>query len=95
MLDGTPHQTGAVALDETVCLEVDRRDIAILLERKPMAGMDMPAVLGKQFHSSQQLVRVRAMRNPNQVIEAEASMGERPARGVGQRGLGSLPPSSS
>src|SRR5438270_1045649 len=58
MLDQTPHQTGATALEETVCIEVDRKDITVLLERKPMAGMDMLAVLGRQFHASQQLVRV-------------------------------------
>src|SRR3954452_5231372 len=52
MLDGTPHQTGAIAMDNTVCIEVDRTDIANLLEKKPMAGMDMLAVLGKQFHQS-------------------------------------------
>src|SRR5437762_11754787 len=41
MLDQTPHQTDAIAVEETVCLEVDRHDISVLLERKPMAGMDM------------------------------------------------------
>src|SRR5215831_2133920 len=55
MLEQTPHQTTAVAQEETVCLEVDRHDIEILLHRKPMAGMDMLAVLGKQFHGSQKL----------------------------------------
>src|SRR5258708_11014997 len=35
MLDQTPHQTTAVALDESVCLEVDRHDIETLLQRKP------------------------------------------------------------
>jgi CRP/FNR family transcriptional regulator, cyclic AMP receptor protein len=77
MLEGTPHQTNAAAQDETVCLEVDRHDIAILLERKPMAGMDMLTVLGRQFHASQQLVRVRANRNPNEMIEGDATFGER------------------
>jgi uncharacterized membrane protein len=76
MLEQTNHQTDATALDETVCLEVDRNDIATLLERKPHAGMDMLTVLGRQFHASQQLVRVRAARNPNEMIEAEASFGE-------------------
>src|SRR5262252_4945581 len=52
MLDQTPHQTTAVALEETRCIEVDRHDIAVLLERKPHAGMDMLTVLGKQFHAS-------------------------------------------
>ncbi len=79
MLDGTPHQTNATALEETTCIEVDRDDIAILLQRKPHAGMDMLAVLGRQFHAAQQLVRVRAGRNPNEVIEREATFGERVA----------------
>jgi len=77
MLEQTPHQTNAIALEEAVCLEVDRNDIAILLQRKPLAGMDMLTVLGRQFHASQQLVRVRAMRNPNDVIDKEATFGER------------------
>jgi CRP/FNR family transcriptional regulator, cyclic AMP receptor protein len=79
MLEGTPHQTNAVAIDEAVCLEVDRHDIATLLQRKPLAGMDMLTVLGRQFHASQQLVRLRAMRNANEVIEREATFGERVA----------------
>src|SRR5262245_25226956 len=41
MLQGTPHETDAIALEETECLEVDRNDIAVLLQRKPLAGMDM------------------------------------------------------
>jgi uncharacterized membrane protein len=77
MLEQTPHQTTAIALEESQCLEVDRHDIAVLLQRKPMAGMDMLTVLGKQFHASQQLVRVRANRNPNEVIEEKATFGQR------------------
>src|SRR6516162_4332500 len=61
MLEGTPHQTNAMAVEETTCIKVDRDDIAVLLHRKPLAGMDMLTVLGKQFHASQQLVRLRAM----------------------------------
>jgi uncharacterized membrane protein len=77
MLEQTPHQTNAIALEQSECIEVDRHDIAVLLQRKPMAGMDMLTVLGKQFHASQQLVRVRANRNPNEVIEEEATFGQR------------------
>jgi CRP/FNR family cyclic AMP-dependent transcriptional regulator len=82
MLERTAHQTTAVAVNETVCLEVDRDDIAVLLQRKPLAGMDMLTVLGRQFHASQQLVRLRAMRDPNEVIERDASFGERVADSV-------------
>jgi uncharacterized membrane protein len=86
MLEQTSHQTNAIALEETVCVEVDRHDIAILLERKPHAGMDMLTVLGRQFHASQQLVRVRAARNPNEVIEEEETLGERVADRVASFG---------
>jgi uncharacterized membrane protein len=86
MLEQTPHQTTATAQEETVCLEVDRHDIAILLERKPMAGMDMLTVLGRQFHASQQLIRIRAARNPNQVIDEKETFGERIADAVASFG---------
>jgi CRP/FNR family transcriptional regulator, cyclic AMP receptor protein len=86
MLEQTPHQTTAIAQEESVCLEVDRHDISILLERKPHAGMDMLTVLGRQFHASQQLVRVRAARNPNELIEEEETFGERIADKVASFG---------
>src|SRR5262249_52947189 len=76
MLDGTAHQTSAIASEETVCVEVDRSDIEALLQRKPKAGMDMLAVLGRQYHSAHQLVRLRAARNPNEVIEERETTGE-------------------
>jgi uncharacterized membrane protein len=86
MLDQTPHQTTATAQEETSCIEVDRHDILILLERKPHAGMDMLAVLGRQFHTSQKIIRVRAARNPNEVIEEKETFGERIADTVASFG---------
>ena len=86
MLEQTPHQTNAMALSETVCLEVGRNDIFTLLKQKPHAGMDMLSVLGHQFHAAQQLVRGRAARNPNEIIEAEATLGERVADSVASFG---------
>src|ERR1700733_8808196 len=66
MLEQTPHETGAMALEETVCVEVDRDDILVLLQRKPHAGMDMLSVLGRQYHAAHHLVRARSLRNPNE-----------------------------
>ncbi len=86
MLDQTPHQTGATAMEETACLEVERDDITVLLQRKPMAGMDMMTVLGRQFHAAQQLVRIRAAHNPNEMIEEQATRGERIADSVARFG---------
>src|SRR5438477_3749420 len=82
MLEQIPHETEAVATEETVCIEVDRNDILVLLQRKPHAGMDMLAVLGHQFHAAQKLVRIRANRRPNEVIEEQATLGERLADAV-------------
>ena len=82
MLDASPHQTNAVALDDTVCVEVDRDDIETLVQRRPHSAMDMLSVLGRQIHAAQQLVRIRAARNPNEVIEEQATFGERVADGV-------------
>jgi len=86
MLEKTPHQTGAMAVEDTVCVEVTSDDIAVLLQRKPMAGMDMLTVLGRQFHSSQQLVRMRASRNANDIIEERATTGDRIADSVARFG---------
>jgi len=86
MFEDTPHQTNALAVEETVCLEIDRHDIAVLIERKPHAGMDLLSMLGRQFHSSQQLVRLRSTRDPNIVIEQQATLGNRVADAVARFG---------
>jgi len=86
MLEQTPHQTSAMAVDEVECLEVTREDISVLLQRKPLAGMDMLAVLGRQFHAAQQLVRKRATRNADEIFEKQSTFGERIADSVAQFG---------
>ena len=86
MLEGTTHQTEATATEDTVCVEVDRNDILVLIQRKPHAAMDMLAVLGRQFHAAQQLIRIRALRHPNEVIEGQETLGERVADSVASFG---------
>jgi CRP/FNR family transcriptional regulator, cyclic AMP receptor protein len=86
MLEHTPHQTAAIALEDSVCLEVDRNDIAVLVQRKPDAGMDMLTALSRQLHAIEELVRSRAVRNPNEVIEKRATFGERIADSVARFG---------
>ncbi len=82
MLEQTPHQTTAVALEESSCLEVSRDDIEALLQSKPMAGMDLLTTLGHQYHAAHQLVKGRVTRNPNEIIEKEMTTGERIADAV-------------
>jgi uncharacterized membrane protein len=86
MMQQTPHHTSAHALDASVCLEISRDDIQALLERKPHAGMDLLTTLARQFHAAHNLVRTRANRNPNQVIEEKTTLGEHIADAVAQFG---------
>jgi len=86
MLEQTPHHTTAIALEPTSCIEVSRDDIFALLQRKPDAGMDLLTALARQLHAIQELARARANRNPNDLIETEATFGERLADGVARLG---------
>jgi CRP-like cAMP-binding protein len=53
LLDQTPHQTTAMAVEETVSIEVDRDHIGRLIQLKPHATMDMLAVRGRRLHTAQ------------------------------------------
>jgi len=86
MLSASPHQTMAVALEETTAIEIERNDIGVLLQRKPMAGLDMLTMVGRQFRAAQDLVRMRAARNPNEVIAEQLTLGDRVADAVARFG---------
>jgi CRP/FNR family cyclic AMP-dependent transcriptional regulator len=86
LMDQMPHHTTATTIEPTQCIEIDLNDIQTLLTRKPMAGMDLLAALGRQFHLTERLVKSRAIRNPNDIIEEEETRGERVADGVARFG---------
>lgn len=86
MLAESPHLTTAVALEDTSVIEIDRDDITALLERKPMAGLDMLTMVGKQFRAAQQLVRTRVVRNPNEEIAEAETTADRVADRVARFG---------
>ncbi len=86
MLSASPHQTTAVCLEDTSAIEIDRTDLAELLRRKPMAGLDMLTMVGRQFRTAQDLVRMRAARNPNEVIDEQLTLGDRVADSVARFG---------
>jgi CRP/FNR family cyclic AMP-dependent transcriptional regulator len=51
-----------------------------------MAGLDLLTMAGRQFHAAQDLVRMRAARNPNTVIEERLTTGDRIADAVARFG---------
>lgn len=77
MLDDEPHQTTALAIEQTTCVEVDRNDLTQLFKHKPMAGLDLLTVVAREIHATQQLVRLRSARNPNELIDERETFGER------------------
>ncbi len=77
MLAQTPHQTEATAVEESLCIELDLNDITVLIRNKPDAGLDIMKVMGRQFHATEKLVRLRSARNPNEVFEESQTFGER------------------
>jgi uncharacterized membrane protein len=86
MLSAAPHVTTAIAMEETAAIEIARNDLETLLQRKPMAGLDMLTMVGRHFRAAQDLVRARAGRNPNEVIEETLTLGDRLADDVARFG---------
>jgi len=86
MLEGIPHLTTAIATEPTSCIEIDRNDISVLLEKKPQAGLDMLTVFATEIHNAQRVIRGRALRNPNELIDEQETFGERVADHVASFG---------
>ena len=86
MLEATPHQTTAIATETTTCLEIDRNDLSALLEKKPLAGLDMLTVLARDIHIAQGVIRGRAIRSANELIDQQETFGERIADHVASFG---------
>jgi CRP/FNR family cyclic AMP-dependent transcriptional regulator len=86
MIEESAHQTDALAETECVCVEIDRHDIATLLQKKPHAGMDLLTILGRQLHAAQKLARGRSARNANDIIEGETTFGQKIADRVARFG---------
>ena len=86
MLSASEHATTATALEDTTAIEVDRNDLTNLLQKKPLAGLDMLTMVGRHIRTAQLLVRMRAARNPNEVIDERVTWADRVADAVARFG---------
>jgi CRP/FNR family transcriptional regulator, cyclic AMP receptor protein len=86
LLAGAEHLTTAVAMEDTCAIEIDRNDISILLQQKPLAGLDMMTMIESQLRSTHELMRTRVSRNPNIEIEETETLGEKLADMVAKFG---------
>jgi CRP/FNR family transcriptional regulator, cyclic AMP receptor protein len=86
LLAGENHQTTAVAMEDTIAIEIDRNDITALLNAKPQAGLDMLTIVEKHLRAAHELMRTRVARNPNEEIEEHETLGDRLADTVAKFG---------
>jgi len=86
MLAGQNHQTTAIALEDTTAIEIDRDDLTILLNARPMAGLDMLTIVEQQLRAAHELMRTRVTKNPNEELEDAETFGERMADNVARFG---------
>ncbi len=77
LLANADHLTTAVAVEDCCAIEIDRNDIATLLQRKPLAGLDMMTMIEKHLRSAHELMRTRVTRNPNTEFEEAETLRDR------------------
>ena len=77
MLEQTPHQAEATAVEDTCCIEIDRNDLMVLFQQRPHSIIDILAFLGRQLHDAHQIARNRSLRPPNELIDEQSTFGER------------------
>jgi uncharacterized membrane protein len=85
LLDGGSRSTTASALTDVQALSLTRDDLLGVLRRKPDAAFDMMAALSKRIRRADALIRMQ-VRNPNEVAEMQATLGERVADKVAEFG---------
>lgn len=77
LLDNEPRSASAKAIENTTLIAIDREDLLLLVQAHPPAALDMMGALGHRIRSSNQLVRERTVRNPNDELAAPSGLGEK------------------
>lgn len=80
----------ATALKDTEVVLIDREDLRLLFTQKPHAALDMLAMIGQRLRENDNLIRSRAARNANEVIDEDLTFGQRLADKIASFG-GSWP----
>ena len=77
LLDEQPRSATATAVTDVDVLTIDREDLRVLFGQKPEAALDVLSVLGQRIRQTDQIIRSRAARNANEVIEEQFTFGQR------------------
>ena len=77
MLAGETRSASATSEEQVVTLELRRDDFFAFLRRRPDAALDVLIELGDRLKHTDDLLRTRVSRNPNDAIDDRLSIGQR------------------
>jgi uncharacterized membrane protein len=86
LLDGGTRSATATAIQRTETLVLDRREFLDLLMQRPHMAQDVLVSQAKRIRRTDNLLRRRVSRNPNEAIEERETLGDRVADGVARFG---------
>src|SRR5690349_21453807 len=86
LLDGGSRSATATATQRTDTLVLERHEFLDLMLQKPHMAQDVMVALAKRIRRTDNLLRRRVSRDPNEVIEEQETLGERVADGVAKFG---------
>lgn len=86
LLDGGTRSATATAVQRTDTLVLDRNEFLELLLQRPHMAQDVMIALAKRIRRTDNLLRRRVSRNPNEAIEEQETLGDRVADGVAHFG---------
>jgi uncharacterized membrane protein len=86
LLDGGNRSATATATQRTDTLVLERNEFLDLMLQKPHMAQDVMVALAKRVRRTDNLLRRRVSRDPNEVIEEQETLGERVADAVARFG---------
>lgn len=76
MLSGKTRSASATSSEELVTLELNRDEFFAFLRRRPDAAIDVLTQLGERLKHTDDILRTRVSRNPNESVDEKVSFGQ-------------------
>lgn len=86
LLDGGTRSATATAMQRTDTLVLERQEFLDLMLQKPHMAQDVMVSLAKRIRRTDNLLRRRVSRDPNEIIDENETLGERVADAVAKFG---------
>lgn len=77
LLDHSPRTATAIAMSDSMLLELDRGDLLLLFRHSPEAALRLLAAMGRMTRKADELLKTRVSRNVNEEVEERLSFVQR------------------